>query len=199
MAKSSAHSKPSLSDSDFSAAIATELGAITPLPADNRVRHPRFKPAPIPEQFLADEADALHASRTLSLDDDWQAGSDLEAEQSFVQSGLRRDMLTDLRRGKWKIQAELDLHHHTSLEAHAALLDFFALAKKQQWRFVCIIHGKGLSSPGREPVLKNKVRRWLQKRVEVLAYCEPPAQRGGSGAVLVLLAFARPQAKVRQL
>lgn len=198
MAKSSAHSKPSFGDSDFSVAIAAELGAITPLPADNRVRHARFKPAPIPEQFLADEADALHASRTLSPDDDWHIGSDLEAEQSFVRYGLRHDVLADLRRGKWKIQAELDLHHHNSLEAHAALLDFFALAKKQHWRFVCIIHGKGLSSPGREPVLKNKVRRWLQKRDEVLAYCEPPAQRGGSGAVLVLLAFAKPQVKAQR-
>jgi DNA-nicking Smr family endonuclease len=50
-----------------------------------------------------------------------------------------------------------------------------------------VVHGKGLSSPNREPVLKAKVRRWLTQRDEVLAYCEAPRHAGGAGAVLVLL------------
>jgi len=49
------------------------------------------------------------------------------------------------------------------------------------------VHGKGLGSPNREPVLKNKVRRWLAQRDDVLAYCEAPRHAGGGGAVLVLL------------
>jgi DNA-nicking Smr family endonuclease len=52
---------------------------------------------------------------------------------------------------------------------------------------VRVVHGKGLGSPNREPVLKNKVRRWLAQRDEVLAYCEAPRHEGGGGAVLVLL------------
>jgi len=50
-----------------------------------------------------------------------------------------------------------------------------------------VVHGKGLRSPGREPVLKGKVQRWLAQRDEVLAFCEAPKNQGGSGAVLVLL------------
>ena len=85
------------------------------------------------------------------------------------------------------MQAELDLHRHTIEQAHAALAVFLAEARSHGWRCVRIIHGKGLSSPNREPVLKGKVRRWLTLRKEVLAYCEAPRHSGGSGAVLVLL------------
>ena len=50
-----------------------------------------------------------------------------------------------------------------------------------------VIHGKGLTSPNREPVLKGKVRRWLAHWDDVLAYSEAPRHAGGGGAVLVLL------------
>ena len=52
---------------------------------------------------------------------------------------------------------------------------------------VRVIHGKGLSSPSKEPVLKGKVRRWLAHWDDVLAYSEAPRHAGGGGAVLVLL------------
>ena len=53
-----------------------------------------------------------------------------------------------------------------------------------------VIHGKGLGSKNREPVLKVKVKLWLQKRQEVLAFCQAPPVQGGGGALLVLLACA---------
>ena len=49
------------------------------------------------------------------------------------------------------------------------------------------LHGKGLTSPNREPVLKGKVRRWLAQWDDVLAYCEAARHAGGAGAVIVLL------------
>jgi hypothetical protein len=66
---------------------------------------------------------------------------------------------------------------------------------------VRIVHGKGLSSPNREPVLKAKVRKWLQQRDEVLAYCEPRPHAGGGGAVVVLLsgAVAPPRRYARRV
>ncbi len=54
-----------------------------------------------------------------------------------------------------------------------------------------IVHGKGLRSPGREPVLKELVRHWLARRQEVLAYCQARAADGGGGAVTVLLKGSR--------
>jgi DNA-nicking Smr family endonuclease len=52
---------------------------------------------------------------------------------------------------------------------------------------VRVIHGKGLGSPGREPVLKKRVRRMLMRRDDVLAFAEPRPAEGGGGAVVVLL------------
>jgi DNA-nicking Smr family endonuclease len=49
------------------------------------------------------------------------------------------------------------------------------------------VHGKGLGSPGREPILKKLVLGWLAQKREVLAYCQARAAEGGAGAVVVLL------------
>ena len=85
------------------------------------------------------------------------------------------------------MQGELDLHGHTTDEAHDALADFLVEARQRGYRCVRVIHGKGLTSPNREPVLKGKVRKWLSHWDDVLAYCEAPQHAGGGGAVLILL------------
>jgi DNA-nicking Smr family endonuclease len=108
-----------------------------------------------------------------------------------LRGGVSPDLLRKLRRGQWTIDAEIDLHHHTQHEAHEALMEFMRVARSKGWRCVRIIHGKGLSSHQKIPVLRSKVRRWLQLKDEVLAFCEPRPNGGGSGAVLVLLRGAR--------
>jgi len=162
---------------------------VQPLGARNRAARTPLAPPATPAQRLADEAAALAASKygvepspTL-----WDVGQELEAEQTFVRRGLGADLLERLRRGHWVVQGEIDLHRLTRSEARDALADFLLQARGNGWRCVRVIHGKGLGSPNREPVLKNTVRRWLAQRDEVLAYCEPPHHGGGGGAVLVLL------------
>ncbi len=147
------------------------------------------KPAPIPRQSIADEAAALQQANEATNPSpmSWDLGVDLEDDQSFLRTGANPDLLRKLRRGMWVVQGELDLHHHTQEEAHEALSIFMARAKHSEWRCVRIIHGKGLTSHRKEPVLRGKVRRWLQLRDDVMAYCEPKPNAGGSGAVLVLL------------
>lgn len=172
----------SAAKSEFHAALAD----VKPLPAVNRAAIARSRPSPLPRQLLADEVAALAESRT-TVPDSWYSGIEHEAEQSFLRPGLSSDTLRKLRRGHWVIQAELDLHHHTVDEARVALAEFFTDVRQERLRCVRVIHGKGLSSPNREPKLKGKVRRWLTQRDEVLAYCEAPPTAGGSGAVLVLL------------
>ena len=85
------------------------------------------------------------------------------------------------------MQAVFDLHGMTTTEAHDALGDFLLDARYRGFRCVRVIHGKGLTSPNREPVLKGKGRRWLAQGDDVLAYCEAARHAGGSGAVVVLL------------
>ncbi|HEV7413680.1 MAG TPA: Smr/MutS family protein [Casimicrobiaceae bacterium] len=172
-------------DIDLSRAFAD----VAPLPSRNRARIDKARPAPTPAKRLADEADALAASKfgTEPSPSSWEIGQEQEAQQTFLRPGLGADVLVRLRRGHWSVQGELDLHRLTSNEAHDALADFLFDARGRGLRCVRVIHGKGLSSPNREPVLKSKVRRWLSQWDEVLAYCEAPRHGGGGGAVVVLL------------
>jgi DNA-nicking Smr family endonuclease len=162
----------------------------TPLASPARASHAQERPPAYPRHSKADEAAALLASQ-LAINPSpmsWDIGADIEDEQSFLRAGVNPDLLRKLRRGQWTIQGELDLHHHTQDEAHTAMAEFIRAAKVAEWRCVRIVHGKGLSSHMKIPILRSKVRRWLQQKEEVLAYCEPRPNGGGSGAVLVLLA-----------
>lgn len=166
--------------------LARAFADVAPLAAHNRAQLAKEPVSAKPAKRLADEADALATSRR-GLDVAWDVGVEIDVEQTFRRPGLGADVVSKLRRGHWKVQAELDLHGHTSDEAHESMALFFAEARSRGWRCVRVIHGKGLSSPNREPVLKGKVRRWLTRRSEVLAYCEASRNGGGSGAVIVLL------------
>ncbi len=172
-------------DIDISLAFAD----VTRLPARNKAGVARPAPAPLPHQTWRDERDALEAARygEEPAPHTWDIGQELEGEQTFIRPGLGRDVLSGLRRGRWVVQAELDLHRHTTHEAHEALALFLNEARANGLRCVRVIHGKGLTSPNREPVLKGKVRRWLARVDDVLAYCEAPPHAGGGGAVVVLL------------
>ena len=165
---------------------------VAPLPSRNRARIEKARPVPTPASRLADEADALAASKfgIEPSPSSWEVGQEQDANQTFLRPGLGTDVLVRLRRGHWTVQGELDLHRLTSPEARNALADFLSDARVRGWRCVRVVHGKGLSSPNREPVLKSKVRRWLSQWDEVLAYCEAPRHGGGGGAVVVLLKAA---------
>ncbi len=170
-------------------ALEQAFADVTPLPPANRARLAGPKPSPRPAQLLADEAAALDASKFGHEPSpaSWDVGQEHDAHQTFLRRGLGTDVLAKLRRGHWVVQSEIDLHGMTTIEAHDALADFLDDARNHGWRCVRVIHGKGLSSPNREPVLKGKVRRWLAHWDDVLAYCEAQRHAGGSGAVLVLL------------
>ena len=103
-------------------------------------------------------------------------------------------VLRDLRRGRWIIQDETDLHGLNREEARALLASFLAQSLKRGVRCVRIIHGKGLGSPGKQAVLRRLVRGWLMQRNEILAYCQAKPQDGGEGAVIVLLSTQRKAA-----
>jgi len=165
----------------------------TPLATAERADVGKSKPLPHARHSAADEVAALEASQ-LAMNPSpmsWDIGADIEDEQSYLRGGISPDLLRKLRRGEWTINGEIDLHNHTQDEAHDALLEFMRVARISGWRCVRVIHGKGLSSHQKIPVLRSKVRRWLQQKDEVLAFCEPRPNGGGSGAVLVLLRGSR--------
>lgn len=173
--------QPSPSDLCFEEAMRD----VVPLARPGRVEHRRPRPDPMPLQRLRDEQAALIESLRSRADPDTGIASG--EELVYVRPGVPAQVLRRLRRGHWVVQDELDLHGMTSIEARAATAAFLIECVQRGARCVRIIHGKGLRSPNREPVLKRKLGRWLDLRDEVLAYCEARPVDGGSGAVIVLL------------
>ena len=159
------------------------MGDVQPIKPHNRVEHQRRKPAPIPAKRHEDERAVIEELARLTLDDD----AEIEEDASYLRPGLPRDILRKLRRTHWVIQDDLDLHGHTGEEAVARTAAFLADSRRRGLRCVRIVHGKGLRSAGREPVLKKKIRKLLTRRDEVLAFVEPRGYHGGAGAVVVLL------------
>jgi len=153
------------------------------MPPQNRVEHVNAKPKPIAAKRREDEQAVLDELARFTFDDD----SEIEDDSSYLRNGLPRDILRKLKRTHWVVQAHLDLHGLSSPEAAAETSTFIADCRRRGLRCVRIVHGKGLRSPGREPVLKRRIRKLLARRDDVLAFVEPRAVHGGSGAVVVLL------------
>ena len=156
---------------------------VSPIKATNRVEPYRPPRPPIPAKRHEDERAVIEELARLTLDDD----AEIEEDASYLRPGLPRDILRRLRRTHWVIQDDLDLHGLNSEDAAIAMAQFLAEARRAGLRCVRIVHGKGLRSRGREPVLKRRIRKLLTRRDEVLAFVEPRAIHGGGGAVVVLL------------
>ena len=111
------------------------------------------------------------------------------AEQalSYARPGLQHKTLRKLKRGHYPFDAELDLHGATIAESRQLLSQFLFYCKQNQFRIVCIIHGKGRRSQQDTPILKNKLTSWLRQVTQVSAFCSAQAKDGGTGAVYVLL------------
>lgn len=169
----------------FQAAMAD----VRPLPPSGRANLDLPKPKPLPRQRQQDDLAALAEALMgpLSFED----RLDMGIEDAFLRPGLPRRLLSDLRKGRWVIQAELDLHGLYREEAREELAHFLAACLFQGYRCVRIIHGKGLSSPGGESVLKALSRNWLARRDEILAFCQAKPHDGGEGALLALLKAPR--------
>jgi len=125
-------------------------------------------------------------SPALSAISDHYAPAKLD-DGSFIQAGHGPDLIKDLKRGKWPIEASLDLHGSTLDEARERLEQFLQSCLAHGIKCVRIVHGKGYGSKDGAPVLKETVRRWLSQMQAVKAYTECAEHDGGSGAVQALL------------
>ena len=169
----------------FARAIGADTGATRPLRARPQVPLAPEPPAPLPRQQQLDESRVLREA----ISDEFDVTTLLDADDamSFRRPGVGTDVTRKLRGGEWSIQRQLDLHGLRSDAAREALGAFVKTAQQQGLRCVRVVHGKGLGSPGRQPVLKLKVQRWLIQKKEVLAFVQARPADGGAGALVVLL------------
>ncbi len=165
--------------------FADSVGPVHVLPPHGRAPSSDARPAPEPRQTELDEQAALHEA----MSDDVDIESLLLTDDglSFQRAGVGPEVVTKLRRGHWSIQAELDLHGLRRDQARDSVGAFLREAALRGWRCLRIVHGKGYGSPGREPVLKAKVLRWLGQHGAVLAFTQASGPQGGAGALIVLL------------
>jgi DNA-nicking Smr family endonuclease len=144
----------------------------------------RRRPRPAARFSRADRLAVLEESlRDDFIDPALASGEELV----FHRAGIQASVLRKLRRGDYRVQGEIDLHGLTVREAKQALREFLAQVLMRQWRCVRIVHGKGLRSGHRGPVLKGMVGAVLHKVGPVLAYVSARQVDGGTGAVYVLL------------
>ncbi len=142
------------------------------------------RPPPVPNQTILSQQDALNKMANDPFDiPDIEIGDEL----FFKREGVQQQIMRKLRRGKYAIESELDLHGMTVSIAKKELDGFLSRCQSTNRRCIRIIHGKGHGSVNKIPVLKNKLNKWLQKYDSILAFCSAPPNDGGTGAVYVLL------------
>ena len=110
----------------------------------------------------------------------------------FRRPEIGEQALRRLRGGHYRVDAEIDLHGLTGAQVEPALRQFLAEALHHRARVVRVIHGKGLRSGTRGPVLKEMASSWLRRVGAVQAFASAREVDGGSGALLVLLG-AKPR------
>lgn len=161
------------------------VGPVQRLRSHGRVEHAPRAVAPRPLQRERDEALVMREA----LSDEFDIETLLHTDEmlSYRRPGLGPDVVRKLREGRWSIQRQIDLHGLRTEEAREALSRFLRDAQVRGWRCVRVVHGKGLGSPGRIPVIKDKVKRWLVQSDRVLAFVQARGDDGGAGALIVLL------------
>ena len=148
----------------------------------DRVTHERDRPFPLPHNRRV-EAE----TPAVDMMPDSPFGDSTQGALFFARPGVQRNVIRKLKRGQIHIEDQLDLHGMTVSTAADALAAFLGECTKRQRRCVRIVHGKGLGSSGRRPVIKESVNRWLRLRNEILAFCSTQPGDGGTGAIYVLL------------
>lgn len=184
-AAAAAASDPAESETDL---FLREMQDVTRLKTDPRVGSPppgvgRRAPQDDQNQAVA-ELDDLVAGRSVF---------DVTDTDEYVEGyvvGLDTRLLRKLRAGEFARQATVDLHGMKADEAEPEVEQFLSRATQTGLRCVLIVHGRGRNSPGRAPVLKDRLKRWLTRgrlAKSVLAFCTAKAHDGGAGAMYVLL------------
>lgn len=175
------------------------MKTVTPIKGHQRVL---VGPLPAASALMLTER-RQHASGDTSaplavqVSDHYMAAHTDQDDRVFVRSPHAGDLVKGLKRGKWPVQASLDLHGSTLDEARERLDRFLLSCLEHQIRCVRIVHGKGYGSRNGTPILKDVVRRWLTQLAAVQAYIECKEADGGAGAVQVLLNLTGPKESMR--
>ena len=160
------------------------IGAVRLLDPAPAAEPTRPRPAPEPLQSERDEARVRDELLTHAID---PGATELGDEIVHLKPGQPARLLQDLRRGRYSVRAEIDLHEMSVAVAREAIRGFLDECRRHGELCVRIVHGKGLRSKAQGPVLKQLTDGLLRHRADVLAFTSARPAQGGTGAVIVLL------------
>ncbi len=116
----------------------------------------------------------------------------IEDEISYRGDGVQKQLFKQLEKGELTVFESIDLHGMTTMEAEIYMATTIDNQRYHHMSVIRIVHGKGYnisdSVDGKPfPKLKNFTARYLAEHPRVLAFVSCPHNRGGTGAVYVLL------------
>jgi DNA-nicking Smr family endonuclease len=159
------------------------VGPVNPV-LNDRVHIPRPKPKARARFRRLDEKAVLDESLHHHPGDEWV---DTGEELQYRRDHIRSDTIRRLRRGEFVIESDLDLHGLTVEQSRECLKLFLVDCRRRGLGCVRVVHGKGLRSGPRGPVIKRAINHWLQRVSFVVAFASAPVRDGGTGAIYVLL------------
>ncbi len=170
------------------ARLDSRRGPSLPPPVQQRRRRPVEDPD---AEALAELSELVSGS----------GGFDITDTTEFLEgavSGIDARLVRRLRRGDFAFRRHLDLHGLTVAQARESVDGFLRSAALSGERCVLIVHGRGLNSPDRVPVLKRHLVDWLSRGAwarSVMAFSSARPCDGGAGALYVLLRKTRDSKK----
>lgn len=159
------------------------IGHVRPVKSDRVPRYSR-KPKPHPHFRERDDHEVI---QSLKLHP--ESYTDVLPGETifFARPEAGKRTIRRLKRGHYRMDAELDLHGLNLRQAYHEVKDFIKRARERDWYCVRIIHGKGLRSSNKGPVLKPNLAIWLKQIDDILIVTSAPLKDGGAGAVYVML------------
>jgi DNA-nicking Smr family endonuclease len=111
-----------------------------------------------------------------------------DPDQSAQEQASARRM-RQLRKGRLRPEATLDLHGCYREEARKKARNFLESRQRQGMKTVLIITGRGLRSKNGESVIRSDIEAYLRTRAKawVVEWGRAPKQYGGDGALVVFL------------
>lgn len=188
----SEHDFPPPEDQDDDLSLFREsVDGVRPLQLERHANRDTSRPPPpppLPAQRQRDEQQVMDELAHGEID---FSSIETGEEISHLKPGLQKRILQRLRRGHWRVQAELDLHDMNMAAANASIRALLDDALRESLSCIKIIHGKGLRSGPAGPQLKRLTASVLARHSRVLAFASAPPHDGGTGAVHVLLSQRR--------
>lgn len=157
------------------------MDGVVPLKSSARTDSHPAKPFAGKRSHAAISKTSAQVSGALAAD---QWGIDADDGTSYRKNGVQKRIMQKLKKGRFRVGDQLDLHHMNTATGAEVLLKF--IADSQNLRCVRIIHGKGLHS-AQGPRLKAMTRQLLRDHQQVLAFTACKPGDGGDGATDVLL------------